>query len=189
VLTKAGARPGDALVLTKPLGVGIITTALKADQAKPEHFDAAVASMLKLNRTAAELLQAAGIRACTDVTGFALLGHAHEMAEKSGMRLRFHLGSIPFLPGAEGYADMWLFPAGTAHNRSAYQEHIRFGPDVPEETQELLHTPETSGGLLAAIPPDRLDEVKAGFAQVHAPLWVIGEVLEGRGIEVVAHNS
>jgi selenide,water dikinase len=186
VLTKAGAQPGDTLVLTKPLGVGIITTALKADQAKPEHFDAAVTSMLKLNRAAAELLQAAGTRACTDVTGFALLGHAHEMAEKSGVRLRFRVGSIPFLPGAEEYAGMWLFPAGTAHNRSAYQKHIRFGPGVPEETQELLYTPETSGGLLAAIPPDRLNNLKANFAQAHAPLWVIGDVLEGRGIEVMA---
>jgi selenide,water dikinase len=189
VLTKAGARPGDALVLTKPLGVGIITTALKADQAKPEHFDAAVESMLKLNRTASELLQTLGAHACTDVSGFALLGHACEMAEKSGTRLRFHAREIPFLPGAEQYAEMWLFPAGTAHNHSAYKGQVRFAPDLAEETQQLLYTPETSGGLLAAVPPNRLDDLKARFADAGQPLWVIGEVLEGRGIEVVGRGS
>ena len=186
VLTKAGARPGDALVLTKPLGVGIITTALKGDQAKPKHVDAAVESMLKLNRAAAELLQAGGCRACTDVTGFALLGHSYEMAERSKVQLRIHADKLPFLPGAEQYADQWLFPAGTAHNQNAYRDHVRFAPGVTEELQQLLYTPETSGGLLAAVAPDRLDELTARFAQADEPLWIIGEVRAGDGVEVVA---
>lgn len=179
VLTKAGARPGDVLVLTKPLGVGIITTVLKGDEAQPEHVEAAVTSMLKLNKVGAELLQAGGARACTDVTGFGLLGHSCEMAEKSGVCLRYHAGEIPFLPGAEEYADMWLFPAGTGHNVQAYAGQIEFAVDVPEETQQLLYTPETSGGLLAAIPPERLTELRTSFAAASEPLWVIGEVLEG----------
>lgn len=185
VLTKAGAQPGDALVLTKPLGVGIVTTALKGDQARPEHVEASVASMLKLNRTAAELLQAAGAHACTDVTGFALIGHACEMAERSGVQLRMHAGRIPFVPGAEQYADMWLFPAGTARNQQCYSERVRFAPGVAEETQQLLYTPETSGGLLAAVPADRLGDLQAGFAEVKEPLWVVGEVLAAEGEQLI----
>lgn len=176
VLTKGGAQPGDVLVLTKPLGVGIITTALKADQAKAEHMEAAVASMLTLNRTAAEQLQAAGARACTDVTGFALLGHASEIAEKSGAGLRFHADKIPFLPGAAEYADMWLFPGGTGRNQQAYEKIVRCAAGVAEEVQQLLYTPETSGGLLAAIPPDRVSALEASCKQAGQPLWVVGEV-------------
>jgi selenide,water dikinase len=184
VLTKGGARPGDLLVLTKPLGVGIITTAFKADQTKPEHFDAAVQSMLKLNRTAAEALQAIKPHACTDITGFALLGHACEVAERSGVRLRFHAREIPFLPGATEYAEQWLFPGGTGRNRRAFQPQVHWDPTVPEETLQLLLTPETSGGLLAAIPPGQLDALRARFAQAHEPLWVVGEVLAGAGVEL-----
>jgi len=186
VLTKAGAQPGDTLVLTKPLGVGIVTTASKADQTKPGHIEAAIASMLKLNRAAAELLQQGTTHACTDVTGFALLGHACEMAEQSGVQLRIHAGQIPFVPGAEEYADMWLFPAGTARNQDGFRDRVQFTSGVAEEIQHLLYTPETSGGLLAAIPPDRVDGLKAAFAQANEPLWVIGEVVTGAGIEVSA---
>ena len=186
VLTKAGAQPGDILVLTKPLGVGIVTTAFKGDQATPEHLTAAAESMAKLNRTATELLQeVGGVHACTDVTGFALIGHACELAEMSGVRLRFQVDQLPFVPGAKEYADMWLFPAGTARNLQAYAKHVHFSSKVPEEVQQLLCTPETSGGLLAAISPDRLADLKSGFATADEPLWVIGEVLTGAGIEVV----
>jgi len=186
VLTKAGAQPGDTLVLTKPLGVGIVTTAFKADQTRPGHIEAATASMLKLNRAAAELLQQGTTHACTDVTGFALLGHACEMAEQSGVQLRIHAGQIPFVPGAEDYADMWLFPAGTARNQDGFRDRVQFASGVTEEIQHLLYTPETSGGLLAAIPPARVGELKAAFAQANEPLWVIGEVVGGAGIEVSA---
>jgi selenide,water dikinase len=186
MLAKAGAQPGDALVLTKPLGVGIVTTAFKGDQARPEHIQAATASMLKLNRAAAELLQQGTTHACTDVTGFALLGHACEMAGRSGAQLHIHAGRIPFVPGAEEYADMWLFPAGTARNQDGFRDRVRFGPGVAEEIQQLLYTPETSGGLLAAIPPERVDELKTAFAQANEPLWVIGEVVAGSGVEISA---
>lgn len=177
VLTKAGARPGDILVLTKPLGVGIVTTVLKADEADPTHVDASVQSMLKLNRTAAEIFQAVGVNGCTDVTGFALLGHASEVAELSHTRLRLHAGAIPFHPGAEEYADMWLFPAGTSRNQKVFAPGVRFDPYVTEETQHLLFTPETSGGLFATVPPKNLGELQARFEDVGEPLWVIGEVL------------
>lgn len=185
VLTKAGAREGDALVLSKPLGVGIVTTVLKAGEAQPEHVDAAVSSMLRLNRVAAELLQQHGAHACTDVSGFALLGHACEMAERSGVRLRLNVNRIPFLPGAREYAAMWLFPAGTAHNQQGFRTQVRFAPGIAEDMQQLLYTPETSGGLLAAIPADRLEDLQAGFGAAGEPLWVVGEVVAGAGVEVV----
>ena len=186
VWIKAAARPGDLLALTKPLGVGIITTVLKADIAAPAHIAAAVANMKKLNRQAAQLTQQIGVHAVTDVTGFALLGHSVEMAEKSGVRLRFHLEQIPFLDGAREYADMWLFPGGTCDNERAYEHAVTFAPGIEEEVQQLLYTPETSGGLLVAIPPEKLEPFTTIFEEADHPYWIIGEVVEGEGIEVIS---
>lgn len=186
VLTKAGAQPGDLLALTKPLGVGIITTAAKGDAADPVHVAGAVASMKTLNRTAAQLIQRIGVHACTDITGFALLGHASEMAEKSGVRLQFFLNRIPFLEGAKDYANDWLFPAGTARNQQCYQSGVEFDPAMAEEMRQLLFTPETSGGLLVAFSPDKAEIAKNLFAAAGAPFWIIGEVREGRGLLVTA---
>jgi selenide,water dikinase len=186
VLTKAGARPGDRLLLTKPLGVGIITTALKGAVAAAEHVAGAVASMKRLNKPAAELIQQIGVHACTDITGFGILGHGFEMAEKSGVRLRFRLEEIPFLPGAHRYADEWLFPGGTHNNKRFYMDHVAWTGTVAEETQLLLYTPETSGGLLVAVPPSRLEALTARFAESGHPVWEIGQVVEGSGIEVVS---
>jgi selenide,water dikinase len=185
VLTKAGARPGDALVLTKPLGVGIITTALKGQVADLAHVAAAVETMKKLNRDAARLIQQVGVHACTDITGFALLGHAQEMAEKSGVRIRFYMERLPFLEGAKGYAEDWLFPGGTCRNQEHYAPHVHFAPHIPEELQMLLYTPETSGGLLIAVPSEKLEELTTAFSVEGQEHWTIGEVTEGKGIEVV----
>jgi selenide,water dikinase len=185
VLTKAGARPGDTLVLTKPLGVGIITTALKGGAVDFAHVAGAVSSMKRLNRKAAQLVQQARVHACTDVTGFALLGHGLEMAQKSGVRLRLFLDRLPFLDGAAVYAEQQLFPGGTCSNQHAYERSVTFEPTIPEETRLLLFTPETSGGLLAAVPAEKVSELVARFHEAGEPCWVIGEVLEGEGIQVV----
>jgi selenide, water dikinase len=185
VWTKGSGRPGDALVLTKPLGVGIVTTALKGGVADPAHVAEAVESMKRLNRDAARLIGQVGAHACTDVTGFALLGHGYEMARKGGVRLRFFLDALPFVAGAVEYADQWLFPAGTCNNENAYAEAVTFGDGIAEEMQQLLFTPETSGGLLAAVPPERLETLLALFAEEGHPCWVVGEVEEGEGIEVI----
>jgi len=186
VATKRGAQPGDRLVLTKPLGVGIITTAAKGDQAEPEHLRAATESMLELNRRAARLMRAAGFHAATDITGFALLGHACEMAEQGRVRLRFHVDHIPFLPGAVEYAELWLFPGGSCRNQDTYKTAVQLGPGVAEEAEMLLYTPETSGGLLIALSPEDLGKLETLCRSEGQPIWEIGEVLEGGGIEVVS---
>jgi len=185
VWTKGGARPGDALVLTKPLGVGMVTTALKGGVADPAHVAEAVASMQRLNRDAARLIGQIGANACTDITGFALLGHGYEMAQKGGVRLRFFFDRIPFVAGAVGYAEDNLFPGGSCNNQRAYQQHVTFAPHLAEELRLLLFTPETSGGLLAAVSPDRVDRLLTLFAEAHHPCQVVGQVLAGEGIEVV----
>jgi selenide,water dikinase len=186
VLTKVGANPGDALVLTKPLGVGIITTALKGDAADPAHVRKAVESMKRLNRDAARLIQKVGTNACTDITGFSLLGHASEMAETSGVRIHFHLDKLPFLEGADKYAQEWLFPGGSCRNRDCYKPRVKFDSTISEEMQLLLFTPETSGGLLVAVPSGKLKEITALFSEEKQPYWVVGEVMKGEGIEVLA---
>ncbi len=185
ILTKAGAQPGDRLILTKPLGVGMITTALKADVADPAHIGPAVDSMKRLNRQAMQIIQAVGVHACTDITGFALLGHGAEMAEKSGARLRLRLSRIPFLDGAQQYAEEWLFPGGSCKNQRCYQDVVQFAAGISTEMQLLLFTPETSGGLLVAVAPDKLAEVSARFAAVGHCCAEIGEVVAGAGLEVL----
>ena len=185
VLTKAHAQAGDVLVLTKALGAGIITTALKGEAADPVHVARAVESMKRLNRQAAQFLQQVGAHACTDITGFALLGHAHEMADKSKVRLQLRVGRLPFLDGAVEYAEQWLFPAGTCRNEQAYRRGIEFAASVSEEMQQLLFTPETSGGLLASVSPERVQTLLALFADAQATCWVVGEVTDGAGIQVL----
>ena len=186
VLTKGGARPGDALVLTKKLGVGIITTALKREMAESDHVVPAVESMKQLNRRAARLVQKIGANACTDITGFALLGHGYEMAMQSKARLRFHYEALPFLDGAVQYAEGNIFPGGSRRNRDAYGRYVAFTPDISEKMRLLLFTPETSGGLLAAVPSEDLEFLKTLFSEEELPCWVIGEVIKGEGIEVIS---
>lgn len=186
ILTKGGARPGDRLALTKPLGAGIITTAAKGDAADPAHLAQAVASMQRLNRDASRLMQQVGVHACTDITGFALLGHGYEMAERSGVRLRFRLDRLPFLEGAVRYADEWLFPGGTCRNEACFGRHLECAAAVRDELRQLLFTPETSGGLLVAAAPEPMDRLEAAFAGAGQPLWIVGEVTTGHGIEVTA---
>ena len=185
VLTKAGARKGDTLVLTKALGVGLITTANKGGMCRPEHLAAATESMKKLNRRAAQLFQQAGVNSCTDVTGYALLGHACEIAERSGVRLRFVREHLPLLDGAEEYAEQGLFPGGANRNESCYRAHVSFAGDVDETGRMMLYTPETSGGLLASVSPDTADMLVGLFRQESLPCWVVGDVIDGSGVEVV----
>ena len=184
VATKAGAKAGDVLILTKPLGVGIIAAALKREMTRPDHVRAAVEVMKTLNRKAARLMQRVGVDAVTDVTGFALLGHTQEMAEKSGVGIHLDLESLPFLEGAREYAQEQVFPAGASRNQACYAPHVRFAPSVPEWMQMLLYTPETSGGLLIAAPEKKLKQLTALFDREGQSYWVVGRVVEGEGVVI-----
>lgn len=185
MVTKKGLRPGDALVLSKPLGFGTTTTALKREEVKPEDIAEAISWMKKLNKTASELGQEFDLQSGTDVTGFSLLGHAYEMAEASGVGLRFAFSKIPFLSGARSYAEQFIFPGGTYDNRLYFASNVHFDPSLDEPSQLLLFDAQTSGGLLLAVPPDKLDAFVARAAQKGQPVWVIGEVIPGEGIEVI----
>jgi selenide,water dikinase len=182
---KGGAQPGDELLLTKPLGVGMITTAAKGDAAHPDHVEAAIQTMIQLNRQAAGLAQRVEFHAMTDITGFALLGHGYEMASQSGVRFRFRFDALPFLPGAKDYANLWLFPGGACNNQRTFEDHIIFN-GLSEEMQMLLFTPETSGGLLIALPPDEAGRLEELYRQVGQSVWRVGDVVAGGGIEILA---
>jgi selenide,water dikinase len=185
IMVKGGAQPGDALILTKPLGTGVISTALKRGQARPEDVTAAVASMARLNREAARAARAVGVRGATDITGFGLLGHAVEMAGAGGVRLRFEFPRLPWLPGARAYAAADCFPSGAHNNRRYYARHVAARADVAEADLMLLYDPQTSGGLLLAVPAARLDEFWQVCGKMEQSAWRVGEVMEGQGIEVV----
>ena len=139
-------------MLTKPLGFGVTTTALKRDQADPADVAEVVGWMKRLNKQAAELALEFGVRGGTDITGFSLLGHAWEMAEASGVGLRFDLQKIPFTRGARSYAEEWIFPGGASDNRLYFRRTCSFAAQIAEHEQMLLFDPQTSGGLLLAVP-------------------------------------
>lgn len=185
MLLKGGARVGECLVLTKPLGTGIITTCIKAGLASPDVVAEVTSWMLRLNRDAVAAVHATHARGATDVTGFGFLGHAAEMARGSGVRFRVQANRVPILEAARQFAKDWLFPGGATGNEQYFSRWITFAPDVPKETQMLLFDPQTNGGILAAIPPDEMDVFAARCQELQQPYWEIGEVIEGQpGVEV-----
>ncbi len=177
VKTKGGSQPGDLLLLTKPLGVGVITTALKQGVANEADVATAVSSMKTLNKQAAQAAQLAGAHSLTDITGFGLLGHAHEMAHLGRVAFNFHLDRLPWLPGALTYGEAGAFPGGMGRNRDFFQPWLTFGDHVSQLLQDMLWTPETSGGLLLALPADNIDTFLAHCDTA----VVIGEVIPGNG--------
>lgn len=189
ILTKAGARPGDRLFLSKAIGTGVVTTALKRGAAAAEDVEAVVASMLTLNRGASEAVRGvAGIHACTDVTGFGLLGHGAEVAAKSGVGLKIRAGAVPILPGAERYAAEGNLAGGLGRNRDYFSGQaggVRVSVEVPAAVAALLWDPQTSGGLLFAVGSEGAETVRGAFGAARFALWEIGEVVEGAGIDVV----
>jgi len=187
LLTKGGARPGDWLILTKPLGTGCITTAAKSDQARPDDLVEAAAWMMRLNRDAAEVAEGVGACAATDITGFGLLGHATELAEASGVTLHLDAAQMPLLPGAEQYATAWIFPGGSAANREAYQRGVRVVGDLAEHRLMLLFDAQTSGGLLIALPPDQREAFAVQMAGRQAPWWDVGQVGPREDVPLVVH--
>ncbi len=184
MLTKAGLRPGDLLALTKPLGFGVTTTALKRQKAAPEDVAEVVRWMKRLNREASRLAVEHGLRAATDVTGFSLLGHALEMANASGLGLEIEFERVPFTTAARHYASLFTFPGGAHDNRLYFGQWVTFDPPRPEEEQMLLFDPQTSGGLLLGIPPEKLAAFEQACKAQDVFLSVIGRAVEGKGIRV-----
>ena len=181
--TNAGARAGDALVLTKPLGTGVVATALKFDRAPEALTRLAVDSMLMLNAAAAAALQQlrpGAVHACTDITGFGLVGHASEMAAASGVTLAIEAAAVPLLEGVLGIAAQNM-PGGSRTNAEHFAGGVRFEADFPLELVQLLHDPQTSGGLLVAMEEGSAEEAARRLNDAGAGAWRIGTALPSNG--------
>jgi selenide, water dikinase len=185
VIRNVGAQVGDAIVLTKPLGTGVLLTAFKRDRLAPEHYDAAVRAMLQLNARAAELMLKFDVHAATDVTGFGLVGHASKMADGSGVTIIFEESDLPLLPGALECCREGLIPGGGTRNREFYGTRTRISEEVSDEMITIAFDPQTSGGLLIAVPGEQ------GLALVsdlhHEGIFdacVVGRVTEATGFAI-----
>jgi selenide,water dikinase len=184
MISKAGLKAGDVLVLTKPLGFGVITTALKQQKADERDVLEAVGWMKQLNQRASQLATECGVRGGTDITGYGLLGHGMEMASASGVALKVNFVELPFISGARKYAEQGIFPGGAFDNKRHFESGVHFTASLDEPDQMLLFDPQTSGGLLLGVPPDSLDSFLARAREMNQDAWVIGNVEEGTGIEI-----
>jgi selenide,water dikinase len=176
-LRKGGARPGDRLLLTKRLGTGVLVSGSRQGRTAPADLAAAIDQMRTLNRAASEALLEAGVVATTDVTGFGLLGHGLEMARASGTRFVFDADAMPILPGALELAAQGVETGGAAHNRRFVADVLTVANGAQEELVTLAHDPQTSGGLLAAVPADRAADVDDALARRDVERWWVGEVV------------
>jgi selenide,water dikinase len=181
LVTNAKARPGDALVLTKPLGTGFVTTAFKKGSCPPEVLGAAVASMIALNAGAAEAARTAGAHAATDITGFGLAGHAIEMAMSSGVTIEIDVGSLPLVAGAEKLAREGNRTRASGTNRAFAERTMEIEGSPDALRVEFLFDAQTSGGLLIAVPPDRAAELVERAAAAGARPHVVGRVRQRKG--------
>jgi len=184
MLSKGGLKVGDALVLTKPLGFGVTTTALKREQADAQDVIEAVNWMKRLNQAASQLAVEFGLRGATDITGYGLLGHGLEMAEASGVSLKLEFANIPFISGARKYAEKGAFAGGAFDNKKYFESKLKFSGSIDELAQMLLFDPQTSGGLLLGVPRAKLDAFLARAREMDQAVWVIGSVETGAGLEI-----
>lgn len=185
ILTNAGALPGDALILTKPLGIGIITTAIKRSLADPATIAKVVAVMATLNRAAAEALRGVRCHAATDITGFGLLGHGCEMAEAAEVTLRLYSGAIPLLPEALPLAEAGVLPGLIAKTWKQVAPKVDIHPSVSEPLRNIMLDPQTSGGLLVSIHPEDRDRLLLTLAEKGVSAAHIGDVEDGNGARIV----
>ena len=178
VLTNAGAKPGDALIFTKALGTGVISTAIKKGKAEPAWIDAAVQSMTTLSKRAAEVIQQGDYRihAMTDVTGFGMIGHAREMALASNVSFHFHAGSIPVLPGALECVRAGYIPGGLNNNRDFAECVVEYDNGVPQDLRSLLFDPQTAGGLLISVASEDSARLTLSFESAGVSAVQVGEV-------------
>lgn len=179
VLINSNAKPGDVLILTKPLGLGIINTAIKGEIADKATYDETVFVMSTLNKYAKEAMdRVGGINSLTDITGFGLLGHALEMATGSSVTIKINHKSIPIITNALEYAEMGLVPAGAYANRGHIGENVIFNEDVPQSVEDILFDPQTSGGLLISIPREKAELLLEELKSTPTKFALVGEVIE-----------
>ncbi len=183
---KGGAMPGDRLLLSKPIGSGVVTTAGKGGAASPAVIRAAVASMSQLNAAAADAAAVTAAHTGTDVTGFGLVGHALEMAAPAGVAFRIFPARVPLLPGAADCGRAEWFPGGTARNEAHFGGRVRAATDLDPLLRRLMFSPETAGGLLVAVPAERVPDFVAAARAGGQSVWEIGEVVEGTGVELAS---
>jgi selenide,water dikinase len=187
IWANTGARPGDVLLLTKAIGTGVISTAVKFARAPAEAVDAAVQSMVTLNHTAARILRevaSASVHACTDITGFGLIGHASEMAAGSRCTVEIDVSSVPLLPGVRGLLKANV-PGGGRTNAKHFGGEVRLARELDPDLVQLLHDPQTSGGLLAAVAPDRAGPAQSALSDAGVPVARIGRVAAEAGCRVI----
>lgn len=184
LMTKGGGRTGDVLVLTKPIGTGVTATALKHGKADAGDILEAVEWMKRLNAVAGRIALENGVRGATDITGFGLLGHLTEMTEASGAGAELFMESVPLLSGARRYAEAGEVPGGTRDNRKHFTRRIEFDRRMAEAERTVLFDAQTSGGLLLAVPQDRLAGFLTQAVLENVPHWAIGRITEQPGILV-----
>ena len=178
LVTNSGAKVGDKLILTKPLGIGIITTALKAGKVNQETITKVTKCMTTLNDTASELMQEIGVHASTDITGFGFLGHSIQLAQNSGVGIHLATATIPFFPEAEELAKQGLRPGGLSRNRDFYSSCAKIASEVPAYLQDILFDPQTSGGLLICLAPSKAEQLLGRLRQAGIEeAAIIGEVV------------
>lgn len=186
IVTNAGAKPGDVLVLTKPLGTGLIISAIKANKVFEEDISIVTRSMVHLNKTASEMMLEVGVSACTDITGFGLMGHAFEMAEASKVTLSFFAECIPIFDGCERYVRMGLIPGVSKLSKKYLKNDIRIDSAVREELIDVLFDAQTSGGLLISLQREKAETLCKKLQEKGVmTVGIVGEVWERRDVSIV----
>ena len=178
LITNSGTRIGDSLVLTKPLGTGVMSTALKNRLISEKEMKEALKSMTALNKIAAELMIEMGAHACTDITGFGLIGHASHLIQEGETGIEFDFGAIPFFAGVMELSQKKVYPGGLGRNRDFYAPNVEFKGRIPEYKRNLLFDPQTSGGLLVALPPQKAELFIKKLRQSKVNAAIIGKVVK-----------
>ena len=178
IISNDGARPGDLLFLTKPLGNGVIATAIKAEMASAEAYDDAICWMSMLNRKACDAMQEVGINAATDVTGFGFIGHLFEMAAGSNVQVEVYADKAEFMTGAREYANMGLIPAGAYTNREYLADKVEYTGEIDPTVRDLLFSPETAGGLLISVPESKTPQLLAAMGKKACRCFNVGRVID-----------
>ena len=187
-VTNAGARPNDILVLTKPIGTGIITTGCKQGKTGPVVLQTAVDTMATLNKAASEVMMMVGVNACTDITGFGLMGHLRSMVRGSNVSARIRFDQVPILPGAWDLLQEGVVPGGTHRNLQAVSDTVHWDQGATEEMQLLMCDAQTSGGLLMSVAPEKLDLLMTGLEEAGVAGAIIGDIVDGSQHQIQVLN-